>query len=352
MLPLIFVLPIVMLLVLVNAANFEMKNIDMLIVDRDISQTSRELISKFEGSPFYRVSYGSFSDKENSAMLTSDKCDIILNIPYGFEKNLVRENKSDIQLQINAVNSMTAGLINAYSTSIITKFNLHVIAKWKNPPKGFKNKSINITSSYWFNPELNYKIYMVPGILVILVTIIGMFLTALNIVREKEMGTIEQINVTPIKKYQFIIGKLLPFLIIALFELSFGLIVGKLLFHIPIVGSLLTLFTFAGLYLLVSLGIGLFLSTIANTQQQVMFMTFFFMLVFILMSGLFTPVETMPKWAQNVNIINPFYYFIKVIRMVLLKGSSFANILSEIYAMIIYATAIIGLAIWRYRKTV
>jgi ABC-2 type transport system permease protein len=137
-----------------------------------------------------------------------------------------------------------------------------------------------------------------------------------------------------------------------MFELAFGLLIGKLLFHIPIIGSLFTLFTFAGLYLIVALGIGLFLSTIANTQQQVMFLAFFFMLVFILMSGLFTSVESMPEWAQKVNYINPYYYFIKVIRMILLKGSSFADILKEIYAMLIYATIIISLAIWRYRKTV
>lgn len=352
MLPLIFVLPIVMLLILVNAANFEMKNIDLLIVDRDMSQTSRELVSKFEGSKFYNVTYGTFSDKENDAMLTANKCDVILNIPYGFEQDLVRENTADVQLNINAVNSMTAGLINAYSTSILSDFNLNIIKKWKNPPKGFKSKSIDIISSYWFNPDLNYKIYMVPGILVILVTIVGMFLTAINIVREKEMGTIEQINVTPIKKYHFIIGKMLPFLLIGLFVLSFGLTVGWILYDIPFVGSLGTLFSFAAIYLLVALGMGLFLSTIANTQQQVMFLVFFFLIVFILMSGLFTPVETMPKWAQNINIINPFYYFIKVIRMVLLKGSSLANILSEIYSLLIYAAIIISLAVWRYRKTV
>ncbi len=352
MLPLIFAMPIVLLLILVHAATFEMKHINLLIIDKDMSQTSRELVSKFEGSPFYNVKYSSFSVKEAEDELTKDKCDIFINIPYGFEKKLVKENISDIQLQINAINAMAAGLINAYSISIIADFNKKIITEWKNPPKGLKSKSINITNSYWYNPELNYKIYMVPGILVILVTIIGMFLTALNIVREKEMGTIEQINVTPIKKTYFIIGKLLPFWIIAMFELAFGLLVGKLLFHIPIIGSLFTLFTFAGLYLIVALGIGLFLSTIANNQQQVMFLAFFFMLVFILMSGLFTSVESMPKWAQTVNYINPYYYFIKVIRMILLKGSSFADILKEIYAMLVYATIIISLAIWRYRKTV
>ena len=353
MLRLIFIVPLVQLLVLANAATFEMKHINLLIIDEDISQTSRELISKFEGAPFYNVRYSSFSVTEAEKELTKNKCDILMRIPYGFEIRLVKEDISYIQLQINAINSMSAGLINAYSTSIISDFNKKIIAEWKNPPKGLStSKAINITSRFWYNPELNYKIYMVPGILVSLVTLIGMFLTALNIVREKEMGTIEQINVTPIKKYHFIIGKLLPFWVIAMFELAFGLSIGKLLFNVPIVGSLFTLFTFAGLYLIVVLGIGLFFSTIANTQQQVMFIAFFFIIVFLLMSGLFTSVESMPKWAQIVNYINPYYYFIRVIRMILLKGSSFRHIIVETGAMLVYGIVILSLATWRYRKTV
>jgi ABC-2 type transport system permease protein len=230
---------------------------------------------------------------------------------------------------INAINGTAAGLINFYATSVISDFNKNLLSEqiYITPHKIPEN--INIIYSYWYNPELNYKIYMLPGILVILVTIIGMFLSALNLVREKEMGTIEQINVTPIKKYHFIIGKLLPFWFIALFELAFGLTVGKLLFNIPIVGSLPLLFGFASVYLLVVLGIGLFISTVSNTQQQVMFLCFFFMIIFILMSGLFTPTESMPEWAQQVNILNPFAYFMKVIRMILLKGSGF---------------------VWKYRK--
>ena len=177
-----------------------------------------------------------------------------------------------------------------------------------------------------------------------------MFLTALNLVREKELGTIEQINVTPIRKVHFIIGKLFPFWIIALFELGFGLTIGRIFFDLPMLGSIPLLFLFAGLYLFSILGIGLFLSTLSDNQQQVMFMTFFFMLMFILMSGIFTPVESMPVWAQKVNIINPFAYFMKVMRMVLLKGSGIQDIRQEIFAMMIYAMGILSLAVWRYRK--
>jgi len=190
----------------------------------------------------------------------------------------------------------------------------------------------------------------VPGILVILLTIVSMILASLNLVREKEMGTIEQINVTPIRKYQFIMGKLIPFWIIALFELGFGLSLGKLLFNIPIEGSLLLLFAFAAVYLITILGLGLLVSTLSQTQQQAMFLNFFFMITFVLMSGIFTPAESMPHWAQQIDIINPLAYFMRVIRMILLKGSGFSDIRSDFIGMSVYALIALSLATWRYRK--
>jgi ABC-2 type transport system permease protein len=348
LLPIIFILPIIQLLILVNAATFEMKLIKMAVVDQDLSSTSRQLISKFDGSEFFHLEYMTFSKKEAENLLLENKVDLVINIPEHFEKKLVRENKSEIQLLINAINGTAAGLINGYSSQILAQYNKNIRIDWLK--MDVPMQSVDVSYSYWYNPEMNYKIYMLPGILVILVTVIGMFLTAINLIREKEMGTIEQINVTPIKKYQFIIGKLLPFWIIALFELAFGLTIGFLFFDLPAVGSIWLVFLFTSIYLIVALGFGLFLTTIAHTQQQIMFLAFFFMIVFILMSGLFTPVESMPQWAQKVNILNPFAYFMKVIRMVLLKGSGLADISKEIYAMLIYGSSILGLAVWRHKK--
>jgi ABC-2 type transport system permease protein len=191
---------------------------------------------------------------------------------------------------------------------------------------------------------------MVPGILVLLVTIIGLLLSGMNIVREKEIGTIEQINVTPIRRIEFIAGKLIPFWIIALFELAFGLTLGKLIFNIPLEGSLWLIFLSAGIYLFVILGFGLLISTMTNTQQQSMLVSFFFMVIFILMSGLFTSIESMPQWAQVADKLNPIAYFIKIMRMIMLKGSSFADISVPFFSLVVYACLIISLAIWRYRK--
>ncbi len=351
MLPIIFLVPMVQLLILANAATMEMKKITMDVVDLDLSPVSRKLVSKFEGSPFFYVRGSTFSIEEAKTDLLESNADMILQIPGEFEKNLVVQNRGNIQLLIDAVNGMKASLSNAYAQSVISEFNAELSGeKGTNVLNPRKPKTILIENAFWYNPELNFKYYMVPGILVILVSIIGIFLTALNIVREKETGTIEQINVTPIRKYQFIAGKLLPFWIIALFELGFGLLIGKILFRLPVVGSITLLFSFAAFYLIVLLSLGLLISTLSNSQQQVMFLSFFFLITFILMSGVFTPEESMPVWAQRINILNPFAYFMRVIRMILLKGSGFTDVYREFLSITVFGIVVLSLAIWRYRK--
>ncbi len=351
MLPIIIIVPVVQLIILVHAATMEMKHIELYVVDKDLSASSKKLINKFSGSPFFIISDIGFSINEAESAMKKNKTDVILNIPPDFERSLLSGNSSDLQLLIDGINGMKAGLINAYASAVITGFSNQIFKE--QGMEALVNtgmKTINTKYSFWYNTMLNFKFYMVPGILVILVSMIGLFLTALNIVREKETGTIEQINVTPVKKYQLLAGKLVPFWIIALFELGFGLILGKILFKIPVEGSIVLLFSFAGVFLLAVLGIGLLISTMANTQQQVMFMVFFFMLTFILMSGIFTPEESMPYWAQKVNLLNPFSYFMRVIRMILLKGSGFKDILRDFTAITIYSILILSTAIWRYRK--
>ena len=350
MMPIIFVVPLVQLIILVHAATFEMKNIRMSVTDLDMSQTSRQMIGKFQGSPFFQLVNSSASFRVAEEEMKKGNVDVILHIPAGFERNLVKENHSKVQMVINAINGTSAGLINAYSMMILLDFNREVVVDWFTPAGLSASNNIKTNPLFWYNPKLNYKTYMVPGILVLLVTIIGFLLSGMNIVREKEIGTIEQINVTPIRKLQFITGKLMPFWIIALFELTFGLTVGKLLFDIPMIGSLWIIFLSAGIYIFVILGFGLFVSTVTNTQQQSMLISFFFMVIFILMSGLFTSVESMPVWAQQLDRLNPIYYFIKIMRMVLLKGSSLMDIREPLLSLIVYAVLIISFAVWRYRK--
>jgi ABC-2 type transport system permease protein len=351
MLPVIFIIPVVQMILLTYAASLEMKDIKMVVVDQDHSSASRLLVSRFSGSPFFKMSRHTADYEEALRLLTRDKVDVILHIRHNFEKRLYTEKETDLQLVVNAINATEAGLVNSYCAQIISGFNNQIREEWFSHDVSAVVTSLEINPQLWYNPMLDYKIYMFSGILVIIVTLIGMLLTALNLVREKEMGTTEQINVTPIRKYQFIIAKLMPFWIIAIFELAFGLLVGRVLYDLPIVGSLGLLFMVASVYLFLVLGIGMFLSTISNTQQQLMFVAFFFIVTFVLMSGVFTPAESMPDWAQKINYLNPVAYFMKVIRMVLLKGSGFQDISREFYSMLVYACFTLTLAVTNYRKT-
>lgn len=350
MLPIIFVVPIVQLLVLAFTATFEIKNVNLFVVDQDHSHASREVCDKFSGSPFYTVKAFSQSFAEGEEALLNNTSDQILQIPAGFEKDIKTTGVADLQVTTNAINGSAASLMNAYALSIISDYNTHIMVEQlglKEPPE-----PIRISSAFWYNPELDYLTYMVPGILVLLVSVISAFLSAMNIVREKEIGTIEQINVTPIRKYQFILGKLIPFWIIAMFELAFGLALARLVFDIPMLGSLWLVFGVAGVFLFVALGLGLLISTLTNTQQQSMFLTFFFMMIFILLSGLFTPVQSMPEWAQWMNKLNPLAYFIEVMRMVLLKGSEFHDVIRQFFSLLVLALLLNTLAVWRYRKVI
>ena len=238
-------------------------------------------------------------------------------------------------------------------TQIIQSFN-QAISREANPRlvtlRSSQSPRIDVTYSNWYNPELNYQYFMVPGILGELVTILVMLLTAMNVVREREVGTIEQINVTPIRKWQFVLGKMLPFLVIGLVLLTVGLTVGKLIFDVPILGSLWVVFAFCLLNIAAVLGLGLIISNMVDTQQQAMFVAFFFVIIFILMSGLFTPIESMPQWAQYLTIPNPIAHFVNVMRQVLLKGSSFADVQYNFWVTTGLAVVFNSVAVWTYRK--
>lgn len=349
MLPVIFVVPIIQMLILVNAATLEMKNISVCVVDNDLSSTSRNLINKFNYSPFFKITKNTQSIEDAKQQMALGKAQMIIQIPPHFEKDLIRQNSNKVQVLMNAINGTVAGIGSMYAQQIISGYNSELISKWAGAGS-LKSQNIQTIPRFWYNPGMNYKIYMVPAILVILVTIIGMLLATLNIVREKELGTIEQINVTPIKKIHFIIGKLLPFWIIALVMLSFGLFIGKLAFNIPFNGNLGLLFFVACIYLVVVQGFGLLLSNSSANQQQALFLGFFFMIVFVLMSGVFTPADSMPMWGQWINKLNPIAYFMRLIRMILLKGSAFSDVYKDILTLFIYGIVLISLATWRYKK--
>lgn len=352
MLPIIFVLPLIQLLILSNAASFEIKNIKFSYIDNDHSLSSRELISKFKASSYFNIIESFPSKKEANLAMQTGKVDVILEIPNQFERNLTKEKKTNLSISINAIDGAAAGVENVYISQIISSYNQSVRTQLFQYNEGsyVQPKSIITIPSFWYNNTLNYKTFMVPGILVLLVTMLTLFLSSMNIVREKEIGTLEQINVTPIRKHQFIIGKLFPFWVLGLVILTVGLTIAKVIFNVPILGSIGLIYLFTSVYLLVILGIGLIISNYSDTQQQAMFIAWFFTVIFILMSGLFTPIESMPQWAQNVTLLNPIRYFVEIIRMVMLKGATFSDISRPFFIIVCYAIVLNGIAVWSYKK--
>src|SRR5258706_4106679 len=346
----IFVMPMIQLLILPWAADYEVKDINLAVVDHDHSSYSRQLISKITSSGYFRLEDYSGSYQTAIHEVEKDKADLILEIPASFEKDLVKEDEAPLFIAINAINGVKANLGGAYLRSIIQDYNSEVRTEWIQFPRLSPEPTIEITSSNWFNPSMNYKYFMVPVILVILVTMVGSFLASLNIVKEKEIGTIEQINMTTVKKYQFILGKLIPFWVLGLIVLSLGLLIARLAYSIVPAGSLFTIYVFAAVYLLAVLGLGLLISTFTGNQQQAMLVSFFMMMVFILLSGLYTSIGSMPMWAQWITKFNPVSYFIEVMRMVVLKGSGLADIKYHLLTMLGFAVILNASAVLRYHK--
>jgi ABC-2 type transport system permease protein len=343
-------MPSIQLLVLPWAADYEVKNINLAIVDHDHSDYTQKLITKVTASGYFRLDKYTASYKDAMQEIENDNADIILEIPASFEKNLVKESSSDLFMAVNAINGVKAGLGASYLQTIIRDFNDEIRMQWIQFPKFDPETNIKVTYSNWFNPLMNYKFFMVPGILVLLVTMVGSFLAAMNIVKEKEIGTIEQINVTPIKKYHFILGKLIPFWLLGLVILSIGLTIACIAYGIIPSGSFLTIYVFAACYLLAVLGLGLLISTYSSTQQQAMLFSFFLIMIFVLLSGLYTPISSMPEWAQWITKFNPVSYFIEVMRMVVLKGSNLADISRNIFVVLGFAVVLNTWAVFSYRK--
>lgn len=347
---LIFVMPLIQLLVLPWAADYEVRNLNLAVVDRDHSSYARELVRKVTSSAYFRLQTYTHSYADAYEALERDRADLILEIPAGFERDLVKESEADLLVSVNAINGVKAGLGNAYLRTILQDYNQEVRMKWIQRPRLNTETQVDVTVSNWFNPLMNYKVFMVPGMLVLLLTMVGANLTAINIVREKEIGTIEQINVTPVRRVDFILGKLLPFWVLGLIVFTIGGLVARLAYGIVPAGSILTVYFFAAVYLFAVLGLGLLISTYADSQQQAMLISFFLMMIFVLMSGLYTSIESMPAWARAITEANPVTYFIRVMRMVVLKGSGLADIRHELFVIAGFAVVLNGWAVLNYHK--
>lgn len=346
----IFMMPIMQLIFLPLAADYEMKNIKLSIVDLDHSSYSQQLVTKITASGYFKLTGFSSSYKTAMDDIEKDRSDLILTIPSKFEKDLVRENENTLFMSVNAINGVKANLGGAYLGMIIQDFNREVRLKWIQFPRMNPEPVVDVTYSNWFNPLMNYKHFMMPGILVVLITMVGSFLATLNIVKEKEIGTIEQINVTPIKRHYFILGKLIPFWILGIVILTIGLVIARVIYGIIPLGHFYVIYVFAAVYLLAILGLGLLISNYTSNQQQAMLISFFLMMVFILLSGLYTSIDSMPYWARMITRLNPVTYFVDVMRLVVLKGSGLKDISSHIFTMFGFSLVLNGWAVLSYHK--
>ncbi len=348
---LIVLMPLFAMIVFPYAANFDVKNINLSIVDHDKSSYSQKLIQKIQSSGYFRISdvSGDYSDAMQS--IESDESDVILEIPLNFERSLVREQMADLMISANAVNGNKGGLGTAYLSNIILDFNNEIRLEILRNVSKLNIPSMDLVPLYRYNPTLKYEVFMVPALLVMILAMLTGFLPALNIVGEKQSGTIEQMNVTPVKKWTFILSKLIPYWVIGYVVLTIAMGIALLYWGLKPSGSILTIYLFATLFIVAFSGFGLVISNYATTVQQAILMMFFFMLTFIFMSGLYTPVENMPDWAQLISNISPLKYIMQVFRLVYLKGSSLDELRKPFMALISFAVVFYTWAIISYRKT-
>jgi ABC-2 type transport system permease protein len=349
----VLIVPMVQIVILTNAATFEIRDTRTWVVDLDRTVASRGLVNRFAASGHFDIIGATSSvDAADEALLRGDTTLAVI-IPDDFEASLVRTRRAQVQLVVNAEKGAAAGVVQSYASTVLAAYSAEFagpgLSDVGGPPMRAAAR-IDISHRSRYNPTLNYEHYMVPGLLVALVTLIGTLLTAQNIAREKELGTLEQLNVTPITRGQFIAGKLLPFWMIGLVELGLGLALGVVVFGVPVRGSVALLFGVAALYLLVALGIGLWISTLVDTQQQAMFVVFFVVNIYMLMSGLFTPIDSMAPWAQTVTEVNPVRHFVAISRAILVKGAGLADIVRPLSILAAFAAVVLTTAVLQYRK--
>ncbi|MBO4488166.1 MAG: ABC transporter permease [Bacteroidales bacterium] len=347
----LIVAPMVQFMIFPFCADYEIKVLDIAFIDHDGSRITQDIIHSFDASDIF-VSHGIIQNKKDAEkMIQHDKIDILVEFPNQFEEDLMNGEATRIAITANAINTTKAGIGVGYTQEIIggymQKFqedNMFIASEEQIPAR------LNLSYIYWYNEQMNYKNLIVPGILVILVTLIGCYVTALNLVREKEIGTIEQVNVTPIRRWQFLIGKMIPFWILGMVEFIMGLFIMKLVFGITVQGSIPMLLGITAIYLLVMLGLGFFISSVSENQLQAMFIVLFLFIIFVLLSGLFTPTEGMPQWAHYTNYLNPMSFYMEVIKKVVLKGSAFVSVQTETIVLSVMAVIVNTGAILSYQE--
>lgn len=348
---LIFLFPIANMIIMPFAADLDVKNINVSIVDNDHSPYSERLVHKIGASTYFTIA--DISPTYDIAMksIEDGKSDVILEIEPNFESNLIRYGKAEIMVIPNAVDGIKSGLSSAYLQFIINEYNGELREQLVQTSDLVQAPMIKINPLNRYNTFLSYKIFMNPALFVMLLTCLCGFLPALNIVSEKESGTIEQMNVTPVNKFYFILAKLIPYWIMGFIVLTICILLAYFIYGLIPEGNLLLVYFISGLFFVVISGFGLIISNYAETLQQATFVAFFFIMIMVIMSGLFTPIASMPLWAQVITDFIPLTYYTEALRMVYLKGSDMSDMLQPVGIIVAFGIGFYLWAILSYKKT-
>jgi ABC-2 type transport system permease protein len=352
---LLFVTPIIQMLIFGYAATFEVHHVATVVLDLDHSQESRDVISRFTSSPYFDVQHQLSDSRQIEDLIDRGKATVALQINPGFAENLRKGQTAPLQVIVDATNSNTALIASGYINQIAIGFAKDYQQDRINritPQLTERIPSVELEQRPWYNPDLRSRWFFVPGIVGTLTLVLVVQLTAFAVVREREIGTLEQIMVTPIRSGEFILGKTLPFFLIGLFDVSLIAVVGTLWFQVPFRGQVSVLFTGAILFLLCMLGVGLLISTVSATQQQAMVTAFFFLMPAVTFSGFAFPISTMPQWLQDFTYANPLRYFLIVLRGSYLKGVGMDILWPQMLAMAGLGVGLLATAVLRFRKAI
>jgi len=345
----VLVMPLVQSMVFGYAVTTDVRQVETAIYDQDQTPESRDLVDRFVHSGYFLVKTRIHSDREIDELIDYGKVAAIIRIPPDFSGNIAAGTTATVQIIVDGTDSNTAGVVLNYAGNIVRSDALELLQK-RTGNFGKETAGVNLQTRAWFNENLTSRNFYVPGVIAVIVMLVTLLLTSMSVVREKEMGTMEQIVVTPITPLEFILGKTMPSIILGFVNMIFVTLISVFWFDIPVRGSILTLVVANGFYLMTTIGIGLIISTLSETQQQAMMSTFFFYLPAVLLSGFMFPIANMPEVVQAVTYLNPLRYFLVIIRGIFLKGVGVAILWPQIMALLLLGILVLTLAVKKFRK--
>jgi drug efflux transport system permease protein len=353
----IFMPPLIQLLIFGFAVNLDVDSARIAWMDQDQSPQSRQLLSEFQGSGRFLISAEPANDREMQDLLDRGRVDGVVRVLPGFAHDLERGRNTSVQVLLDGTNSNTASIVSNYATQCILRYSSEVMTQRQRDklvgmgtPVHAAVPQVESASRVWFNPDLRSRNYFVPGVVVNIIMLVTLSLTAMAIVREKEIGTMEQLMVTPIRPLELILGKTLPFVLIGFFDLLLVVSAALLIFHVPFVGNFATLCLAAFFFILTTLGAGLFISTVSKTQQQANMSTFLFFQPFMMLSGFSFPIRNMPLGVQYFTYLNPMRYFLEIVRGIFLKGSGLDTLWPQLLALAVFGVVVLSLSVQRFHK--